>query len=65
MFSFFPMIMSSEGVIKSFYGADFTPDPDVERIRAEKVQQCISNMGDRYLLAKPVQRIQNVCPAKA
>ena len=65
MFNFFPMIMSREGVIKSFYGAEFTPDPDIERIRAEKVAQCILAMGDKYLLAKPMQRIDNVSSTKA
>ena len=43
--------------LKHFYNTPFTGDPMLEEIRAKKVAKAIKQMGDKYLLAKPVQRI--------
>ena len=43
-------------LIDSVYGLDLTPDQKLVKIRDRKVAKCIKEMGDKYLLAKPVQR---------
>jgi hypothetical protein len=42
-------------MFKSVYGLKVEPDPN----REKRVQAVIASMGDKYLLAKPVQRKQN------
>ena len=39
-------------VMKSMYGLKVEPDPNRER----RVQAVIESMGDKYLLAKPIER---------
>ena len=48
---------SDMDVMKHFYNTPFTGEPILEEIRAKKVAKLIKQMGDKYLLAKPVQRI--------
>lgn len=43
-------------VIKSLYGLDITPDPEQVKIREEKIKSVLQTMGNKYLLAKPVER---------
>jgi hypothetical protein len=40
------------------YGIEVEPNPN----RASRVQAVIDNMGDKYLLAKPVERINGTVP---
>jgi hypothetical protein len=42
-------------MFKSVYGLKVEPDPN----REKRVQAVIALMGDKYLLAQPVQRKQN------
>ncbi len=42
-------------VFKSVYGLKVEPDPN----REKRVQTVIASMGNKYLLAQPVQRKQN------
>ena len=42
-------------VFKSVYGLKVEPDPN----REQRVKAVIASMGDKYLLATPVQRKQN------
>jgi len=39
-------------VMKSMYGLKVEPDPN----REKRVQAVIESMGDKYLLAKPIER---------
>jgi len=39
-------------VMKSMYGLKVEPDPN----REKRVQAVIDRMGDKYLLAKPIER---------
>lgn len=48
---------SDMDVMKHFYNTPFTGDLVQEDIRNKKVAKVIKQMGDKYLLAKPVQRI--------
>lgn len=48
---------SDMDVMKHFYNTPFTGDPYQEDVRSKKVEDVIKQMGDKYLLAKPVQRI--------
>ena len=43
--------------LRNFYHEAFTGDPYQEDIRSKKVAEVIEQMGDRYLLAKPVKRL--------
>ncbi len=42
-------------MFKSVYGLKVEPDPN----REKRVQAVITSMGNKYLLAQPVQRKQN------
>jgi hypothetical protein len=42
-------------VFKSVYGLKVDPDPN----REQRVKAVIASMGNKYLLAQPVQRKQN------
>jgi len=55
MFDFIEKIIDEYGhglVMKSMYGLKVEPDPN----REKKVQAVIDSMGDKYLLAKPIER---------
>jgi hypothetical protein len=56
---FLPWTVTSDDVITSVYGGDFTPSEESTQRRQQKVQECISSMGDKYLLAQPVERPRN------
>jgi len=56
---FLPWTVTSDDVITSVYGGDFTPSEESTHRRQQKVQECISSMGDKYLLAQPVERPRN------
>jgi hypothetical protein len=56
MFDYIERIFDEYGhglIVKSMYGLKVEPDPN----RASRVQAVIDSMGDRYLLAKPVERL--------
>jgi hypothetical protein len=56
MFDYIERIFDEYGhglVVKSMYGLKVEPDPN----REKRVQAVIDNMGDKYLLAKPVGRL--------
>lgn len=56
MFEYIERIFDEYGhglIVKSMYGLKVEPDPN----RASRVQAVIDSMGDKYLLAKPVERI--------
>ena len=56
MFDYIERIFDEYGhglIVKSMYGLKVEPDPN----RASRVQAVIDSMGDKYLLAKPVERI--------
>ena len=46
-------------LITSVYGGDFTPSDESLSRREQMVKECIAMMGDKYLLAKPVERPKN------
>lgn len=48
---------ASTVVMKHFYNSPFTGDIMGEELRAKRVAKVIKLMGDKYLLAKPVQRL--------
>ena len=43
-------------VITSLYGGNFTPDPRIVAIREKKISIVKKQLGDKYLLAVPIQR---------
>jgi hypothetical protein len=44
--------------MSSFYGAiSFKPTPKQVKLREQKLKEAIELLGDKYLLAKPVGRI--------
>ncbi len=45
--------------LKHFYHSSFTGDAIKEQLRKKKVAAVIKQMGDRYVLANPVQKIIN------
>lgn len=56
MFDYIERIFDEYGhglIVKSMYGLKVEPDPNRER----RVQAVIESMGDKYLLAKPVERL--------
>ena len=56
MFEYIERIFDEYGhglIVKSMYGLKVEPDPN----RASRVQAVIDSMGDKYLLAKPVERL--------
>lgn len=44
-------------IMKHFYWSPFTGDPMLEELREAKVRKVIKNMGNKYLLAVPVQKL--------
>ena len=44
-------------VLKNMYGIQFTPDPKLVKLRDKKVEALKKDMGDKYLLAKPMPRL--------
>lgn len=46
-------------IIASVYGGNFTPSEETMRRREQKVQECITLMGDKYRLANPITRKDN------
>jgi len=55
MFDYLNQLLDEYGhglVMKSMYGLKVEPDPN----REKKVQAVIESMGDKYLLAKPIER---------
>ena len=50
------MLKDKDAVIDNLYGI-FKSDPAVLEARNKKVADLILQMGDKYLLAKPVQKI--------
>lgn len=61
MFDYIEKILDEYGhglVMKSMYGIKVEPDPN----RARRVQAVINSMGDKYLLAKPIERKTNGRP---
>jgi hypothetical protein len=56
---FFPWTVTSDDLITSVYGGNFTPSAESTQRREQKVQECITTMGDKYLLAQPVERPKN------
>jgi|LakMenE18May11ns_1017448.scaffolds.fasta_scaffold7498240_2 hypothetical protein len=56
MFDYIERIFDEYGhglILKSMYGLKVEPDPN----REKRVQAVIASMGDKYLLAKPVGRL--------
>jgi hypothetical protein len=56
MFDYIEKIFDEYGhglIVKSMYGLKVEPDPNRER----RVRAVIESMGDKYLLAKPVERL--------
>lgn len=51
------MFFNPSLIITSLYGLGIEPDPELVKIREDKVKQSIQQMGDKYLLAKPVERL--------
>ena len=45
--------------LKHFYHSSFTGDDAAEEIREKKVAAIIKQMGDRYVLATRVQKLDN------
>lgn len=56
---FLPWTVTSDDLITSVYGGNFTPSDETVRRREQRVQECIALMGDKYRLAKPVTRQEN------
>jgi hypothetical protein len=56
---FLPWTVTSDDVITSVYGGDFTPSAESTQRREQKVQECIAIMGDKYRLAQPIKRPAN------
>lgn len=55
MFDYINQLLDEYGhslTYKSVYGIKVEPDPNRER----RVQEVIASMGDKYLLAKPIER---------
>jgi hypothetical protein len=50
------MFFNESVIITSLYGVDFKPTPEQVKSRDEKIKAIIESMGDKYLLAKPVER---------
>jgi hypothetical protein len=50
------MFFNPSLIITSLYGADIKPDPELVKLREEKIKAVIQTMGDKYLLAKPMER---------
>jgi hypothetical protein len=50
------MFFNESVIITSLYGSELKPDPELVRIRDEKIKAVIESMGDKYLLAKPMER---------
>jgi hypothetical protein len=45
--------------MSNFYGAvSFKPTPKQVKLREQKVTAAIAYLGDKYLLAKPVEKIK-------
>jgi hypothetical protein len=43
--------------MSNFYGAiSFQPTPKQVKVREQKLREAIEYLGDKYLLAKPVER---------
>lgn len=57
MFGLFNYGSSETIYLRNFYHEAFTGDPYQEDIRSKKVAKVIEQMGDRYVLAKPVKRL--------
>ena len=58
MFDYIEKIMDEYGhglIMKSMYGLKVEPDPN----REKRVQAVIDRMGDKYLLAKSIERKSN------
>lgn len=49
---------SDMDVMKHFYNTPFTGEPMLEEIRAKKVAKLIKQMDDKYLLAKPIKKLE-------
>lgn len=50
------MLHNETVVIKSLYGLDFRPTTEQVQLREDKIKAAIAYLGDKYLLAKPVER---------
>jgi hypothetical protein len=50
------MFFNPSLIITSLYGSELKPDPELVRIRDEKIKAVIESMGDKYLLAIPVEK---------
>ena len=50
------MFFNPSLIITSLYGSDIKPDPELVRLREEKIKAVIESMGNKYLLAKPMER---------
>ena len=50
------MFFNDTVVINSLYELDIRPTKEQERIREAKIKASIEYLGDKYLLAKPVER---------
>lgn len=50
------MFFDNSVIITSLYGADFKPTPEQAMLRDEKIKKAIEYLGDKYLLAKPVEK---------
>jgi len=57
MFRIFSYDSGDTVYLKHFYNTPFTGDRLQEEVREMKVKKAIKQMGDKYLLAKSVQRI--------
>jgi hypothetical protein len=44
--------------LASFYGWDLKPDPKAVKDREKKIAKIKAEMGDKYRLAKPVERVE-------
>ena len=43
--------------LSSFYGWDLKPDPEVVKRREEQVAKIKAEMGDKFRLAKPIEKL--------
>lgn len=44
--------------LSSFYGWDLKPDPEVVKRREEQVAKIKAEMGDKFLLAKRIEKVE-------
>ena len=51
-------------LIKSLYGLDIRPTAEQIKIREDKIKAAIEYLGDKYLLAKPVERKNASIPVR-